>query len=288
RKSAKQIHHRLIRFPVLCREARHDVAEIAFVELRIFADLSGKEAFAKRTEWNEPDPEFRQRRQHFLFRFSPPQRVFALQCGDGLDFVCATNRLDPCFRKSEVLHLSLLNQLLHGSGDFFDRHVGVNAVLIVQIDDISLQALQRALGGFLDVFWPTVQPGLFSGTRINLEPELGGDHHLVAKWSEGFTHELFVCERAIYFCRVEKRDAAFDGRPNQRDHLLLVSWRTVAKAHAHAAEPESRYFQVAFSKFALLHRFSLRCGRRRSKSLRAGSKAPIPKMPGATITSVVC
>src|SRR5260370_16242434 len=60
RKSAKQIHQGLIRFAVLWRKAWNDVAEIAFVELRIFADLSGKEAFTKRTEWNEPDPAFLQ------------------------------------------------------------------------------------------------------------------------------------------------------------------------------------------------------------------------------------
>ena len=35
--------------------------------------------------------------------------------------------------------------------------------------------------------------------------------------------------------------------------LLLVCGRTVAKAHSHAAESESRDFQIAFSKFALLH-----------------------------------
>src|SRR5713226_8731736 len=74
RKSAKQIHQPLIRFPVLWRKSRDDVAEVAFVELRIFTDLSGKETFTQRTEWNEPDPEFLQRRYHFRFRFSPPQR----------------------------------------------------------------------------------------------------------------------------------------------------------------------------------------------------------------------
>src|SRR5260370_39493463 len=78
RTSAKQIHQPLIRFPSLRRKAMHDVAEIAFVELRIFADLPGKEALAKRTEWNAPDPEFLQCRDHLRFRLSPPQRVFAL------------------------------------------------------------------------------------------------------------------------------------------------------------------------------------------------------------------
>ena len=74
--------------------------------------------------------------------------------------------LHPCFGKAEVLHLALLNQFFHRSRNVFDRHVGVNAVLIEQVDDIGLQALERGLGDFLDVFWPAVQPGLFARVRI--------------------------------------------------------------------------------------------------------------------------
>ncbi len=40
---------------------------------------------------------------------------------------------------------------------------------------------------------------------------------------------------------------------NQGNQLLLVWRRSVAVTHAHAAEPDSRNFQVAVSKFALLH-----------------------------------
>src|SRR4029077_8852630 len=104
---AKEIHERPIRFPVLWRKARDDVAEITFVELRIFADLSGEEAFSQRAKWNEADSEFSESGHYFLFRFSPPQRVFALECSDRLDGMCATDRLHACFGKSEVLHLAL-------------------------------------------------------------------------------------------------------------------------------------------------------------------------------------
>src|SRR5438309_7211430 len=109
RELTDQIDHRLIRFPIVRVEAGDDVAEIALVELRVFADLAGEEALAQLTKWNEPDPEFLECRYDFGFRLSPPERVFALQCHDRLNFVRATYRLDPCFRKAEVLHLSLLN-----------------------------------------------------------------------------------------------------------------------------------------------------------------------------------
>src|SRR4029077_12881041 len=86
---------------------------------------------------------------------------------------------------------------------------------------------------------------------------LGGDRHLLSKGSERFTQEFFVCERTIGFGGVEKSDATFDGRPDQRNHFLLVACRTVARAHSHTAEPQSRDFQVAISKFAPTHYFSL-------------------------------
>src|SRR6266849_9231725 len=37
-----------------------------------------------------------------------------------------------------------------------------------------------------------------------------------------------------------------------------LSSRAVAKAHSHAAEPDGRYLQIAFSKSAFLHCFSFR------------------------------
>src|SRR5690348_16034348 len=55
---AEQIDERLIRFPVLRRKARDAVPEIGAIEPCILADRSRQEAFAKRAEWNEPDPEF--------------------------------------------------------------------------------------------------------------------------------------------------------------------------------------------------------------------------------------
>ena len=117
----------------------------------------------KRAEWNEPDPEFLERRDHFRFRLSPPERIFALERGDGLNCVRATDGLHARFRKSEVLHLALLNQVLHRSRHVFDRHVRIDAVLIEQIDDIGLEALERGFGDLLDVLRPAVQSGLFAG-----------------------------------------------------------------------------------------------------------------------------
>ena len=69
-------------------------------------DFAREESLAQRTEGNEADPEFLECRQHFLFRISRPQRVLALDGGDRLDRVSATNRLRSGLRKAEVLDLA--------------------------------------------------------------------------------------------------------------------------------------------------------------------------------------
>ena len=110
-------------FRRLRRIARQAAADINTGEGRVFVDLSREIAPAQRAEWNEADPEFLASRQHFRFNFSPPQRVFALDCRDWLNRVGVSNRLCSCFRKAEVLHLALLNQVLYRSRHVFDGHV---------------------------------------------------------------------------------------------------------------------------------------------------------------------
>ena len=56
------------------------------------------------------------------------------------------DRLHPCFRKAEVLDLAFPDQVLHHSRHVFDRHVRIDTVLVQQIDNVGLEALERCLG----------------------------------------------------------------------------------------------------------------------------------------------
>ena len=99
---------------------------------------------------------------------------------------------------------------------------------------------------------PAIQADLLTfGT--NFETELGSDHYFFTERSERFACEFFVRERTVHFSGIEKRHTLFKCRSNQRNHLLLVLGRTIAKAHSHAAQPNGRDFQVTLTKFALLH-----------------------------------
>ena len=101
------------------------------------------------------------------------------------------------------------------------------------------------------------RPDLLAGIGIELEAELGGDHHLVTEGSESFAHEFFVGERAIRFSGIEECDAAFDRRPNQRDPLLLVyrlgrSQSSVPCSRARWPILPDCFFQVCVFAFLLL------------------------------------
>ena len=73
--AAEYIDQVLVRLASGLGKARHDVAKIARVELRIGIDRTGQEALAERAEGNKTDTQFFEQRQNLLFRFSPPQRV---------------------------------------------------------------------------------------------------------------------------------------------------------------------------------------------------------------------
>jgi hypothetical protein len=54
----------------------------------------------------------------------------------------AADRLRTRFGKAEVPDLSFLDELLHRGGDAFDGHLGIDAVLIVEIDVVDSQTLE--------------------------------------------------------------------------------------------------------------------------------------------------
>ena len=157
---------------------------------------------------------------------------------------------------ADVAKLAGLDQILDCAGDIFDRHPRIDTMLVEQIDHLDSQSLERTFDSFLDVLRFAVQPRR-SRPRVRsaqIESEFRRDHHLLAKRFQCFAHEFFVGVRAVNFSGIEERNAAFHTRAQKRNHLLFVLGRAVRKTHAHAAEPDRRYFQwIILSKFALLH-----------------------------------
>ena len=103
-----------IRLAILRREAWHAGSEVRAVECRGVVDLAGEEAFPKRTERDEADAEFLERRQDLALGLAPPQGVFALQRRDRQDGVRAADRLRTSLGQTEVLHFALADQIPDG------------------------------------------------------------------------------------------------------------------------------------------------------------------------------
>src|ERR1035438_6576073 len=253
----EQVDHGSIRLPGLLRKTRYGVTEVGAVKAGILVDLSREVALAQWAEGNKADSEFFESRNDLRFRLPPPQRVFALQGGDRLDGVSATNRVHSCLGKPKVLDLAFPNQVLHRSRDVFDRHLRIDTMLIEQIDGVDPEPLERRLGDLLDVLRPAVQASLLP-IGVEVEPKFGRNRDLPAEGSESFTYQFLIDVRAVHFRGIEERYAAFHGSADHRDHLLLVLGRAVTKAHSHAAQADRRNFQAALSQLALLHCFSSR------------------------------
>ena len=65
--------------------------------------------------------------------------------------------------------------------------LGIDPVLVVEIDAVGPEALERALDHLLDVLGSAVETA-----RFEVETELGRDDDLVAEGRERFSDELFV------------------------------------------------------------------------------------------------
>src|ERR1700733_1732616 len=108
----------------------------------------------------------------------------------------APDRLRTCFRHTEMLHLSFLNQFLDRTGDLLDRDFHVNPVLIEKIEYIYLQTLERCLGNLLDVLGAAVERiPLAAVGGISFPAKLGSDHHLTTKGSQSFANQFLVHQR---------------------------------------------------------------------------------------------
>ena len=99
------------------------------------------------------------------------------------------------FRKPERPHFAFLHQFRHGADGLLDRHVGIDAVLVEEVDGLDAEAFQRSLGDRAYMLGPAVDAGDGGGAllaRIDLEAEFGGDHHAVAERLQRFAEQNLV------------------------------------------------------------------------------------------------
>ena len=239
----------------LRREPRDGAADVvARVEAGRRCDRAGEEALAERAVGHEADAQLLARGQHLLLGTPPPQRVLALHGRHRLDRVRSSDRLGGRLGHAEVLHLAGLDEFLDRAGDVLDRHLRVDPVLVVEVDGVDAEPLQRAVDDLPDdVGLARDPPARLALDRVDVPPELGGDHDLTPERGQRLADEFLVDVRTVDLGGVEERDAAVDCGADQRDHLLPVGRVAVAAGHAHAAQPDGGDLRAAGAEGALVH-----------------------------------
>jgi hypothetical protein len=130
RDSAEQVDQRLVGLPSLLRESRDDVAEVRAVEGPLLVDGPLRKPLPSGLNGTNPMPSSSSvgrssssgRRHHSEYSLCTAVT--------GWTAWPAADRLHACLGEAKVPHLAFLDQLLHGSRHVFDRHVGIDAVLV--------------------------------------------------------------------------------------------------------------------------------------------------------------
>jgi hypothetical protein len=243
---------------VLALEARMREAPVALGQVRLAVHRAGEHAAAERRVGDQRDAELACRPQRFFSFFSVQEREFILHCGDRMDLVRAADRFRPRLGQTERARLALLDQLLHRADGVLDRHAGVDAMLVVEVDHFDAEALQARLARLHHVFRPPVDALLAVGA-FHLA-ELRHHQRLVAPAAlERAPEQRLVVAPAVHVGRVEVVDAALERVVDDADRLLVVGVAVYAR-HRHQAETDGGDFEGRAAELALFHGIlSVRC-----------------------------
>src|SRR6185312_3509630 len=130
---------------ILPLEARVIAAEIVLGEVVRRLELAGEEPAAERRISDIADAQLAHRGKHFGLRVAAPQRQLRLYGGDLVDLVRLADRLGRRFGKAEEADLPLLFQARHFAHRVLDRHLDIDAVLVIEVDRLDVQPLEARL-----------------------------------------------------------------------------------------------------------------------------------------------
>ena len=127
-------------------------------------------------------------------------------------------------------------------------------MLVVEVDVVGAEALQRALDRDADVLGRAVgraDGGHVARPRV-VHParKLGSDHVLVAAALDSASDELLVGQRPVELRCVDEVDPELERSLDRADGLILVGG-SVEGRHSHASEPKRGDLEIG--EFALFH-----------------------------------
>src|SRR4029077_12005901 len=131
-----------------------------------------------------------------------------------------------------------------------DRHVGVDAMDVIEVDGVDPHALEVRLAGDWHIIRLAVDAAALTARPADVA-ELAGNEELVALALDRLANQLLVDPGRIGIGGVEHGDAEVDATVNGGDALDVVGHAVIC-AHAGAAEPDRRHAQ-ALSQLPIFH-----------------------------------
>src|SRR5439155_799857 len=147
-------------------------------------DLAREKAPPERAVRHEADAQRSAGGQNVVFRVATPERVLRLERADRVRRVGPPNGRRRGLRQAEVADLAGAHQLRHGADRVLDRHLGVHAVLVVQVDVIHAEARERGVACLAHVLRAAVHADK-GPVRLADVAELGGQHDAIAPVGDG-------------------------------------------------------------------------------------------------------
>lgn len=174
-------------------------------EFFISCQFSRQKTLSQWTEWYKTDTQFFQQGKNFLFRFPPPQGIFALQGRDRANGVSATYRFRTRFGQTEMFDLAFPDQIADGTCHVLNGNIRIDTVLIKRsITSVfrrfkDASATSRICSGRLSF---AIHAPPFSGSGV--KPNLVADHELVTDGGQCLAKQFFLGKRSVDFGRIEK------------------------------------------------------------------------------------
>src|SRR5262245_42937434 len=162
----------------------------------------------------------------------------------------APDSLRSGLAQPEITHLALLDEARHCADRVLDRHGRIDAVLVVEIDDIDAEPLEALIARDRHIVWPPVgQSALAAGAHV---AELGGDDRAIAPVMDRTGDQLLVLAVAVDVGRVAEVDAELDARMH-RAHALLVVGSAIVTGKAGASHADSGDLQPLSAQLSQFH-----------------------------------
>src|SRR5215471_5397701 len=149
-----------------------------------------------------------------------------------MDSMRATNRGRRSFREAEVAHLAGANQIRHGTDGFFDGSVGINAMLVIEVDGVDAESIQAGVATGTDILRLTADAANIGIGAIANNGELGSKENFVAAVANGLADQDLVVAVAVDIGSIQEIDAQFDGAMDCGDRFGVVA-RAIKFRHAH-------------------------------------------------------